>query len=402
MTTTREEAAPHGYFETEFGDQIRLQPEVERVLTPKSDRDRAYYEKHLATYYATESGAQSTSGTPVSIKQIENDVQTFALLVDFLEELRVIPSEGFGRVLDVGGAEGVHAALFRGLFARHAEVADLRDGRDPALSRKLLSALARRFPLHAADLVFDRLPPIESLVTRLTGKRLPRRNSFKRINAPSLRNYYRYGFRREPTVDSFHVGDWRQTVDGTYDVVLSFQSFWLFEHRAAFRRIAGLLRPGGLFAALVPYCWCGRSTGDARAILGGAVPCFEQRLTRRDIERYYQQYKPDRAEYVGPAYDAFDPGRPSIRNYVDAGLDAGLALVGYKRLAFKQPYALTHKGRIVAPESANAGATGITVDVDELLGNIRRFRQDIAFEDLLTRSVLLVLRRVETMESNLG
>ncbi len=381
-------------FETEFGERIPLASGVEDVLTPNSNRDAAFYEEHLRRYYATAEGAVCTEGTRVSISQIENDVQTFALLADFMEELNVIPRDGFASVLDIAGAEGVHAALFRGLFAAHAEVADLRDGRDPMLTPKLLGALAKRTPLQLADSLFEQLPTLGATVERLTRKRLPRSSPFKRVNVPSKRNYYPVRFRRTPAVDRFLVGDWRKLLDRRYDVILSFQSFWLFEHRAAMTQIADHLEPEGLFATLCPYSWCGRSTGDSMAILGGAFPFFEQRLTKSDIRRYYETYKPDRARFVDLAYDAFDPARPTLRNYVDAGLERGLVLVGYKRSYFKQPYSLWRGEQLLVPENANGPKTGIRVDVDEVLGNIRHFRDDVFFEDLLTRSLLLVFRKV--------
>ncbi len=74
-------------------------------------------------------------GKPVRIGKVSGDVYGFALMVDFLAELNLLPEEAYKNLLDIGGREGVHAALFRGLYAKSADVADLQDGNDPELSK---------------------------------------------------------------------------------------------------------------------------------------------------------------------------------------------------------------------------------------------------------------------------
>lgn len=384
------------FFETSFGDRIELQPGLEKRLYPLAVRDAQYHQDFLSRYYATDAGASATLGSRVRVSNVENDIQTFALVADTLDQVDILPSRGVGSVLDIAGAEGVHAALFRGLWARNAEVVDLRDGRDPWMSSRLYAALARRMWMRPIDDLFDALPVAESAAVRLLGKRLPRRNPHKHLNVPTKRRYYPRGFVRPLRVDRFRVGNWLAEDLGRHDVIMSFQSFWLFEHRQALAKVAQALNPGGLFVLYAPNFWAGRPTGDSSGILGGEFAFFEQRLTREDAVRYYREFKPDRERFVSSAWDGFDPARPTSRDYVDAAWDVGLTLRAERRVEFRAPYDLVRQRgsarEVIVPATARGGAV-CSVDAEEVLRNIHRFKPDVRFEDLTARATILVFQR---------
>lgn len=366
------------YFETSFGDKIALNPVAEKTLYRLS-MDEAFVKERIENSYTGVKFHEKNIVQKVGITKIASDLNTYTLLIDFLDELRLL-SKTYERAIDIAGAEGVHASLLRGNYAKHVSVADVADGSDPDLTRKLKRALLKYKLYKWQD--------------RFLGKSRRLKDS-KHVNIPSFRNYYNFSFKRTPKVDAFLVGDWRKTLAGPYDFIMNFMSFWIWDHKVAIPKIASALAPGGIFATLAPYSWCGRQLGDGGGLLGGAFPFFEQRLTPQDIKRYYDQFKPNLAGVVEEARGFFDPHRPTVTQYVQCALESGLAVRGTKRLFNRDPnLALTYREfsgeKIVYNPECK---TGITADAGEVLQNISRFRNDITFEDLITRGVILVFQK---------
>lgn len=367
------------YFETSFGDKIALNPAAEKTLYPLSTNE-TYVRNSIEFGYGGPRFHQKKIVNKVGITKIGSDLNSYTLLIDFLEELRLL-SRTYATAVDIAGAEGVHASLLRGNYAEHVEVADIADGSDPDLTKKLKRALWKyRF---------------YKIQDRLTG-RSRRVKDRKHVNLPSFRNYYNFRFKRTPKVDAFIVGDWRQTLTKRYDFIMNFMSFWMWDHKTAIPKIASALNPGGVFATLAPYCWCGRQLGDGGGIIGGQFPFFEQRLTVADQTRYYEQFKPGLANIVEESSRFFDPHRPTLNQYIQCALESGLAVRGTKRVFNSDPnLALTYRefsgDKIVYNPGNKAGA--IVADAGEILKNIGRFRSDITYEDLITRGVILVFEK---------
>ena len=141
------------YFRTKFGDQIALDPRVERVLYPVSIRAVEEQKKMVHKSYLFR---EEHIGKKIQISEIGNDLFSFAVLIDLLEELNLLPIGGYKYALDIGGAEGVHAALFRGLYSEKCDVADLLDGRDPNLTKKLRKAIRGKTKEFIIDYFFSR------------------------------------------------------------------------------------------------------------------------------------------------------------------------------------------------------------------------------------------------------
>lgn len=371
------------YFETSYGDRIELNPQVEKVLYPLSG-DEDYFKSQIASSFASERALETTNFGTARIDQIGTDLDSYTLLIDFLDELSLLKQ--YGSALDIAGGEGVHAALLRGNYAEHVEVADVVDGTDPALTRKLKRALWKYRFQKIEDKLFN---------GGFGKHRVKRIQHLEHLNAPTFKNYYNFSFRRTPKVDRYIVGDWRKTVDGQYDFIMNFMCFWLWDHTQAIPKVASLLKPGGIFAMLAPWCWTGRGLGGVGSLLGGQFPFFEQRLSMEDQKRYYEQFKPKLAPYVETVFRFFDPHRPTIEQHVNVALQSGLMVKGTKRLYYNyRNIALTYREYfgdkiIVNTENRN----GIVADAGEVLQNIACFRHDIVFEDLLTKGVLFVFQK---------
>lgn len=366
------------YFETSFGDRIAVDPAVEKKLYPLT-MDEAFAADIFENSFASDRFHAKNITTKIEIRKIASDLNTFTLLIDYLDEMRLL-KRTYGTVLDIAGAEGIHASLFRGHYAEHASVADVADGTDPQLTRKLKRALLKYRAYKIQDRLFGR-------ARRLKDK--------KHVNTPSFKNYYNFSFKRTPKVDEFIVGDWRKTLSKRYDFIMNFMSFWMWDHTSAIPKIADALNPGGIFATLAPYCWCGRQIGDGGGVLGGGFPFFEQRLTKEDTLRYYQQFKPHLAYIIDEAWGHFDVHRPTLAQQVRVAEDSGLVVLGTKRLYNNDPnVALTWREKFGDKIVYNPGGKNpVIADAGEILKNIGRFRGDITYEDLITRGVIMVFQK---------
>lgn len=381
------------YFTTSFGDRIPLLPDYEQYLYPKANVSPEEFERRYKKSCSNQFLAENL-GKPIKLHNTLNDIGTFALTLDLLDQHNILSPEGFRRALDIGGAEGVHAALLRGNYARQVEVVDIRDGTDPDFTSKLRKELSKRY--RKLQLV-EALNGREDYLGRLFRARypnawIPRLTPTKHLNVASYKNYYNFSFKRTPMVDRFIVGDWRKSVDGLYDFIMNFQCLWLWNHKTLYADIFNMLETKGVFVTYAPYHWAGRPSLDSGGLLGGAFPFFEQRLTREDIKRYYHCYKPQLEHLVDMAYDATDSARPTLRMHVDSAKKAGLRLIGYNRIYHRQNYALVSSeagGRLFSPATSADKLTAPTTDIDSILHNIHQFRSDVGVEDLHTRAVIM-------------
>ena len=142
------------YFETEFGDKIEMKPETEKMLYPNSLKDPMFLEQQLTrNSCANEFFLKKESVEKVGIGSgISNDLYSLGCLLDLLDEINILEKRKFKSCLDIGGAAGIHAAIFRGLYSKKVHVADVYDGRDPLFTYKLLKKLYKFFPYYLIDI----------------------------------------------------------------------------------------------------------------------------------------------------------------------------------------------------------------------------------------------------------
>ncbi len=387
------------YFETEFGDKIQMLPEIEQNLYPNLLKGREYFEEQFSQSFPNLLKNQEVPKVKIKNGYINNDLYSLGCVLDLLSELKLTKDRKFKKCLDIGGREGIHAAIFRGLYAEEVHVADITDGKDPYLTLKLLKSLYRYIPYYIIDNFIRDKYLLNTAFKKITGRTpssiLPRGKNTKHKNSVSMENFYHFLFNKTPKVDRFLIGDWFETISETYDVMLSFQNMWLWDYKIVMKKVSENLEKDGLFCTMTPYCWAGRSGLDAGYVIGGEFGYFEQRLTKNDIQKYYSKFKPDVAHLVDWGYNSVDPNRPTVQNYVDEAKKNGLIIEGVKRIYDNLRYDLISNGEIIYKNNLlNKKKSIIKIDVDEVLKNIHRFRKDVKLDDLLTRAVVMVFRKI--------
>ena len=387
------------YFETEFGDKIEMLPEIEQRLYPNLLKGPKYFEEQYAQSFPNLMENKMAPNVRIKNSFINNDLYSLGCVLDLLSELKLLNDRQFKKCLDIAGREGIHAAIFRGLYAKEVHVADISDGKDPFLTLKLLKSLYRYMPYYIVDKFVRNKYGLDFLFKKITGRTpasiLQRNKNSKHKNSISKENFYHFLFNKIPKVDRFLVGDWFKKVDETYDIILNFQSMWLWDHKQVMKKISENLETAGLFCVMAPYSWAGRSGLDAGYVIGGEFGYFEQRLTKNDIQRYYNKYKPEVAHLVDWGYNTTDSYRPTIQNYIDEARKHGLIIEGVKRIYDNLRYDLVSNGKIIYKNDLpNANRDTVEINIDEVLKNIHRFRTDVRLEDLLTRAVVMVFRKI--------
>ena len=358
-----------------------------------------YFEEQYAQSFPNLMKNKMAPNVRIKNSFINNDLYSLGCVLDLLSELKLLNDRQFKKCLDIAGREGIHAAIFRGLYAKEVHVADISDGKDPFLTLKLLKSLYRYMPYYIVDKFIRNKYGLDFLFKKITGRTpasiLQRNKNSKHKNSISKENFYHFLFNKIPKVDRFLVGDWFKKVDETYDIILNFQSMWLWDHKQVMKKISENLETAGLFCVMAPYSWAGRSGLDAGYVIGGEFGYFEQRLTKNDIQRYYNKYKPEVAHLVDWGYNTTDSYRPTIQNYIDEARKHGLIIEGVKRIYDNLRYDLVSNGKIIYKNDLpNANRDTVEINIDEVLKNIHRFRTDVRLEDLLTRAVVMVFRKI--------
>jgi len=120
----------------------------------------------------------------------------------------------------------------------------------------------------------------------------------------------------------------------------------------------------------------------------GDFPYACQRLTKSDLERYFESAYPEQSGTVSNRYDYFHKGtRPTAHDYMDMGLEYGLIPKGFRRLS---PQSVHRRKTPVPPNVISKHRPGYLRDV---LNDIHQFRQDVRLEDLYTAFVMGVFKK---------
>ena len=244
------------YFETEFGDKIQMLPEIEQNLYPNLLKGREYFEKQFSQSFPNLLKNQEAPKVKIKNGYINNDLYSLGCVLDLLSELKLTKDRKFKKCLDIGGREGIHAAIFRGLYAEEVHVADISDGKDPYLTLKLLKSLYRYIPYYIVDNFIRDKYLLNTAFKKITGRTpssiLPRSKNTKHKNSVSMENFYHFLFNKTPKVDRFLIGDWFETISETYDVMLSFQNMWLWDYKIVMKKVSENLDKDGLFCTMTP------------------------------------------------------------------------------------------------------------------------------------------------------
>ena len=303
--------------------------------------------------------------------------------MDLLDELGLLPENGYERAIDLGGQEGIHAALFRGHYAKHVTSADLLNGGDTQLPQKMKYIIKNQKKHQLGEFLFQDNPLTSSILKKFFPGKESRRFSPMCGVVPSKKHFYNFKFKRELNVDEFVVGNFIDKVTGQFDIVLSFLTLCLVDYSKAISKISDILPSGGVFATIDRYAW---GTGPQSGVCGN-FPYFEKRLTLEDMKRYYGEYHPDELQYVEKLYNKFDPNRTSTKQMVKLAYDNGLHLLAYRPFTF--PFLSdtleTYKGQIKLNRD---------IDANEVLRDISHFRNDIGLDDLFTPYFMMVFKKI--------
>lgn len=344
------------YFETSFGDKIEILPEYENSIR----RNKRKYILDASSF----NKLKDHTGNARRLMPNDNytkDFISYAILMHFLEKIGVLP-QTFKKALDIGGAEGVHIALFRSQYAEYVVSNDLEQSKIPDFKGKFKGIIEKYKTGENYQL------PFLGVIIKKWFPYFPAETSY--ILSP----------KREPDVDRFEDGNFFKVIkDENFDIVLSWNTFSILDYKLIIKKVASLLPKGGIFAFMTRYFW---GPGGA-CYLCGNFPYFEKRLTLEDIKKYYQRYKPGQEKYVKDIYYIHDPHRSSLKQYREWSEEQGFELLGFERMIF--PY-LEDTGKIEAPNR--------NLDSESILKNISRFRSDIIEDDLKTQRIMMAFKKL--------
>jgi hypothetical protein len=298
------------------------------------------------------------------------DVFEYAVMVDFLAQSG-IPMD-WERLLDIGGAEGTMARLFRGeKRAKHVTVVEANQ-QGFSLPDELFKTLFDDFQGVIRGGLTDprcRARGFRGMVDQF-GYHPPRSSVFHNLD-----------LRADPIVDQYRVQDIYK-LEEQYDCATAFLCVPWFDLEQLFPKVYSLLSDSGVFCVLEGNWWY---PVNATMIVGD-FPYACQRLTRDDLGRYFDENRPDQTERVLKRYDWFHQGKqhPTLDDYVDLAHRAGFSLLAARRFT---PACDIHEKTPVSPLVVDRYDHGY---LDEVLADIHHFRPDVRLTDLHTAKMMMV------------
>ena len=173
---------------------------------------------------------------------------------------------------------------------------------------------------------------------------------------------------KDCSMDGYDVSDLLSYAPNkTFDVITMSFGMDYFDIDEFFRKVSGLLSVGGVFATVNDYCY------DCFACamhLPMDAPWLHVRVTRDDLFRYYDEFRPDIAETARKAV-YFPDVHVTAKDYVRAAKENGLELCFYRRLIntdrvreilFSIPLMRDYFREMVLPDSRHINRTAIADD----------------------------------------
>lgn len=387
-------------FVTQFGRQIRLIPghidlvrrTVGLIESPPSDWQTASINVaggHQNLDYEQVNSKLQTHTTSLSLGGYAARLNRTYQFINLLRNTNVRPR--FDKSLDIGCGFAIQPRVLRARgIVKEAVAIDIYD-RASAIDERMLGRQHRQLRrLRFLDAMLERIDesPIHSL-TRI--QRIIKDN----VASPRLR--YKYGtgwfpdvgvfrlqFVAPPRLDRYINGD-VYDLQERFDLITSFSSLEWFEANSIFGKISDLLVKEGIFYLWVPNWWCAINT----TTLAGHFPWACQRLTKADFFRYLDEFHASAAGAMKVAYSYFDPGHPTLADYIDIGYKHGLMALDYKSNLIPE---LVNRGRGITSlgwlRSDHDAVEGVLADIQE-------FRPDIRLNDLMAHSHAIVFQKVD-------
>jgi hypothetical protein len=294
------------------------------------------------------------------------DAFEYGLVVDYLSSIGC--GGPWDRLLDIGGAEGYIARLFKA------------EGRaKSAVCVDVVQNATTNAEMWMHHYQYKRTKILNGRKALL--KKLP---NYFGYYPPSSGAYLNIKFKETPAIEEHVVGS-ALSVSGRFDLVTAFLCLEYFDLDEIFPKVQALLDDNGVFAMLVNYWWW---PVNSTAIVG-QFPYAAQRLSESDFHRYVSLFHSDLAEEYTRRYSYYHKGkqRPTVQDYLDAGRKHGLEPCGYLRLMPrrggepKTPLAPAVLGRMEGFRYA------------DVLDDIACFRSGVTEIDLKTAYALCVFEK---------
>lgn len=342
-------------FITEFGEKIAF---VE-----------GYRAAHKRPWISAVNAPRADEAHKIGFAELYHNALDYGITADFMTR-HGLWDRPYRRSLDIGGSVGVFSRFLRANgIVRHATVSDIKDGSNRfSWSRYFLFWLKYKLEVFASR-----------FLPRSVG--VLRKNYNKFGYGMSLRSaMWRMGLWRLPKLDDYAAGDFgKYKPKEKFDLIVSVNSIVYFDVDWLFKRLREITTDDATLCIFSDYSWY-PVYGSA---IYGDFPYAAQRLTRSDLEKYFRENYPDRADNILTAYDFYHCGkRPTINDLIKSARANGFSLVGTERLMPKK-WSRDNRSPLVPAE----------LPLDEVLRDIHKFRPDVTLEDLHTSHFLLVLKK---------
>ena len=304
---------------------------------------------------------------PLKYSGFRGDARTFSMMLDFFHDANIRgPWESH---LDIGGAEGYHASLFKAHdLTKLSDTIDVQTYESDNLKR-------RKFYL---KFVF------ETRLQRVLGREQDSGKFGLRFDPAS--RHFRYPVFGRPIPDDTMIGD-LFSLDRQYDLISAFLCLEYFDLHQVISKISELLTENGLFCFIVNYWWYPiNSTG----IVGG-VPYAVQQFTLDELKLHFTTHFPEELPYLEESYRYFHKGfHPILDDYIDICDRHDLKLISAKRI-------IPNLGRAPrTPWSPLVMQQHEETRLRQILPNIHRQDSRVSQLDLQTGWIMAAFQKMKT------
>ena len=186
---------------------------------------------------------------------------------------------------------------------------------------------------------------------------------------------------KDCSMDGYDVSDLLSYAPNkTFDVVTMTFGMDYFDIDEFFQKVSGLMSVGGVFATVNEYCY---ECFACAMHLPMDAPWLHVRVTKNDLLRYYDEFRPDIAETARKAV-YFPSIHITVKDYVRAAKENGLELCFYRRVIS------TNRVRDIL--SSDPFIRDYFRDM--VLPDARVMNRSVIADDFFTRDLAMVFRKV--------
>ena len=366
------------FFITKYGDRIDF---IEGYFDLFSDlvaqyKDTIQVYDNFSEHLRQQGQDKATGNTPpiLGAGYLSRHART-AKMIEMLDKYAVLRK--FKSVLDIGTGYGIMPRLLKAYgIADKAFGLDLTDRTYFISSQKILD--------YERDLAWTRMT--DSLKERLNFNQT---NWALRASQPEFgfvmnkNNFFPKVVTDRIDLDAILISDIYK-YEGKHELITSFASLCCFNSEDLMQKVSRLLVDGGIFFVYVNLWWYPINS----TTIVGNFPYSAQRLDKDDWVRYAKEFHPEHFGEMFRLYDVIDSKHPTVSNYIETAGKNGLTLLGYERCIHTQAH--DPRSRL----SPNYLETFfVNSYLNEVLCNIRRFRNDVCIEDLQTSHIFLAFQK---------